>query len=133
MQRSVLDSYALLAFLQDEAGAGHVRLLLERSSAGDCTLHMSEVNYAEVKYVTIRKRGTHDWEKVARHLPSLPIRFHGVTRTLADTAANFKANNRISLADAFAAALARELEADLVTGDPEFECLKDEIAISWLE
>ena len=59
------------------------------------------------------------------------------TRALADTAADFKARFKLSLADAFAAALAQELDkekkAELVTGDPEFRPLGQEIKIHWLK
>jgi predicted nucleic acid-binding protein len=47
-------------------------------------------------------------------------------------AADFKARHRLSLADAFAAALAKELKAELVTGDPEFKTLEKELKIHWL-
>jgi len=40
---------------------------------------------------------------------------------------------RLSLADAFAAARAREKKAELVTGDPEFKPLDQEIKIHWLK
>jgi predicted nucleic acid-binding protein len=52
---------------------------------------------------------------------------------LADAAADFKSRHKISLADAFAAALARERKTDLVTGDPEFKPLEKEIKIDWLK
>ena len=62
-----------------------------------------------------------------------PIEFHPVTRSLADLAAAYKACHRLSLADAFAAALAKEKKAELVTGDKEFKALEKEIRIHWLE
>jgi len=37
------------------------------------------------------------------------------------------------LADAFAAALAKERKAEPVTGDPEFKPLEKEIKINWLK
>jgi hypothetical protein len=52
---------------------------------------------------------------------------------LADSAADFKARFRISLADAFAPALAKQKKAELVTGDPEFKPLESEIRINWLK
>jgi predicted nucleic acid-binding protein len=60
-------------------------------------------------------------------LRSLSIEFHPAARSLADSAAEFKARFKISLADAFAAALATEKKTDLVTGDPEFKPLEAEI------
>jgi predicted nucleic acid-binding protein len=56
-----------------------------------------------------------------------------VTRSLADLAAAYKARHRLSLSDAFAAALAKEKKAELVTGDKEFKALEKEIRIHWLE
>ena len=47
-------------------------------------------------------------------------------------AARFKAKGGISYADCFAAALAKQHKATLLTGDPEFKQLEDEISISWL-
>jgi predicted nucleic acid-binding protein len=52
---------------------------------------------------------------------------------LADTAADFKASFKLSLANASAAALAKEKKAQLVTGDPEFKPLVHEIKIHSLK
>jgi predicted nucleic acid-binding protein len=129
----VLDSYALLAYLRDEDTAETVQTLLEKASRKDAPLLMTEVNYAEVKYIVLRKDGRDAWNTVEASLGSLPIEFVPTSRSLADTAADFKANYRISLADAFAAALAKEKKSELVTGDREFEALEKEIKISWLK
>jgi len=128
----VLDSFALLCFLRGEAGDEKVARLLEQAGVRDEPLHMTEVNYAEVKYIVMRKDGADRWEEIAGELPALPIEFHPAARALAEIAANFKARYKVSLADAFAAALARERKADLVTGNPEFKRLEKEIKISWL-
>jgi ribonuclease VapC len=133
MPATVLDSFALLAFLRGEAGDAQVAALLEKAGERDHPLHMSEVNYAEVKYIVIRKDGAQRWEEVARDLPTLPIEFHPATRELADLAADFKSRVSFSLADAFAAALARRHKAELVTGDPEFKQVEGEIKIAWLD
>lgn len=66
-------------------------------------------------------------------LETLPIEFHPATRTLADTAADLKPRIKMSLAGAFAAALAREKKAELVTGDPKFKPLEKKIKILWLK
>ncbi len=128
----VLDSYALLAFLRGEPGEQKVTALLERAGEQDQFLQMTEANYAEVKYITVRKDGAPRWEEIARELRALPIEFHPIDRALAGLAADIKARHKISLANAFAAALAKERRADLVTGDPEFAPLEKEIKIAWL-
>jgi ribonuclease VapC len=128
----VLDSYALLAFLRGEDGDATVLRLLEKAGERDQPLLMSEVNYAEVKYIVLRKDGASRWKEIAADLPALPLEFHPATRSLADGAADFKARFKMSLADAFAAALAKEKKAELVTGDPEFKALEKELKIRWL-
>ena len=128
-----LDSHALLRLLRDEPGAETVSQLLEKASQRDQAVHMPEVNYAEVQYIIRRKDGDAVWAAIAGELRAAPIEFHPATRSLADLAAGFKARFRLSLADAFAAALAKEMKAELVTGDPEFKALEKEIRIQWLK
>lgn len=133
MPATVLDSRALVAYFQDEPGADHIEGLLTKAAQADRPLQMTEVNYAEVKYILIRKDGPEAWEAAARILVGLPIEFHSADRALADLAADFKARLKLSLADAFAAALAKKHKADLVTGDPEFKAVEKEIKIAWLK
>jgi predicted nucleic acid-binding protein len=94
---------------------------------------MTDANYAEVKYSIVKKDGAEAWAEAAKILQGLPIDFHATNRAMADTAADFKARFKISLADAFAAALAKEKKAELVTGDPEFKPLEKEIKVNWLK
>ena len=128
----VLDSFALLSFLRDEPGAETVADLLEKAEERRRPLQMTEVNYAEVQYVIRRKDGEAAWRIIADELAALPIEFHPVDRALADQAADFKMRFKLSLADAFAAALAKIKKAELVTGDQEFKQLEEEIKIIWL-
>ena len=131
--QTVLDSHALLAYFRGEEGGLKVRDLLDKAASADRALHMTDVNYAEVKYTLLKKDGASAWERAAEVLKSLPIDFHSTNHALADSAADFKARFKISLADAFAAALAKEKKAELVTGDPEFKPLEKEIKINWLK
>ena len=133
MPATVLDSFALIAYFRGEPAGVVVKELLQKASKADKPVHMTEVNYAEVKYMVIRKDGAERWDEIARELPTLPIEFHPATRALADLAADFKARHKLSLADAFAAALAREKKAELVTGDPEFKALEKDLKINWLD
>ena len=133
MPARVLDSFALIAYFRDEPGAQAVENLLIAAGKKDSSLSMSDVNYAEMKYSILKKDGGEAWTAAANVLQGLPIEFHGTNRVLADMAADFKARFKISLADAFAAALAKEKKAELVTGDPEFKSLEKEIKINWLK
>jgi len=133
MPAKVLDSFALIAYFRDETGAETMEDMLVAAGKKDSPLLMTDVNYAEVKYSIVRKDGAEAWEEAAKVLQGLPIDFHPTTRALADTAADFKARFKLSLADAFAAALAKERRAELVTGDPEFRPLEREIKIHSLK
>jgi len=132
MPATVLDSYALLALFRGESSGHAVKTLLHKAATSDRPLHMSEVNYAEVKYTLIKKDGLAAWNQAEDVLKSLPIEFHPADRVMADLAADFKARFPLSLADAFAAALAKDKKAELVTGDTEFKPLEKEIKINWL-
>ncbi len=133
MSATVLDSYALIAFFRGEAAGVPVKELLQKAGKADKPVHMTEVNYAEAQYMILRKDGAEAWAEAARILSALPIEFHPADRGLADLAADFKARFRLSLADAFAAALAKRYKAELATGDPEFKSLEKEIRIHWLK
>ena len=128
----VLDSFALLRLFRDEKGADTVAQLLEEAGRLKRRVLMTEVNYAEVQYIVRRKDGDDAWGNVERELSAIPIEFIPVGRELANAAAEIKSRFALSLADAFAAVLAELLDAQLVTGDPEFKPLKKELKILWL-
>jgi ribonuclease VapC len=133
MPAKVLDSFALIAYFRDEPGAQAMENLLIVAEKKGNPFYMTDVNYAEVKYSILKKDGPKAWDEAAKILESLPIEYYSTNRSLADGAADFKARFKLSLADAFAAALAKEKKAELVTGDPEFRSLEGEIKVSWLK
>ena len=134
MANRVLDSWALLAFFEDEPAAEAVEELLDQASREKHRLFMTSVNWAEVYSSTMREVSQEAAEQHAQIIANLPIDIVGVgdDLRLARQAAVFKATHRISLADAFAAALAKEKKAELVTGDREFKALESEIKVRWL-
>jgi predicted nucleic acid-binding protein len=134
MSAKVLDSWALVAFFEDEASANTVEELLHNAARERHRLYLSVVNWGEIYYSTIRRASQADADARALEIASLPIDIIGVADDLKLTrqASIFKATYRISYANAFAAALAKEKKAELVTGDPEFKALEREIRIAWL-
>jgi ribonuclease VapC len=135
MANHVLDSWALIAFFEDEPAAGAVEEILDQANRDKHRLYLSAVNWAEIYYNTMREVSRAAAEDQARMIANLPIDVIGVgdDLKLARQAAAFKATYRLSLADAFAVALAKEKKAELVTGDPEFKALEKEIKIKWLK
>jgi PIN domain nuclease of toxin-antitoxin system len=123
----VFDSYAVLALLFDEVGAAQVADLIAKASQFEFHISISVMNWAEIKYQILRRRGAAAWEQSRSRLLALPIEIVPADLTLAEAAAEYKAAHKMSLADAFAAALAKQRKAELVTGDKEFKSLEREL------
>jgi len=134
MANRVLDSWALIAFFEDEPAADAVEEILDQAGHEKHRLFLTSINWAEVYYSTMREVSQAVAEEHAQVIAGLPIDIVGIgdDLKLARQAAIYKATYRLSLADAFAAALAKEKKAELVTGDPEFKPLEKEIKILWL-
>jgi ribonuclease VapC len=132
MKRYVFDSYAMIAYFEDEPGAARVAQILRQLIQGKAKGYMSVVNWGEVYYNTMREEGIAEAEKVILQLDKFPIQIVEVNRNFAYEAAKLKGKYRIAYADCFAVALSVKLNASLVTGDPEFRKLKERISIQWI-
>ena len=132
LKNSVLDSYAVLAFLFKEEGHDKVFALFEKAIDADKKLLIAAPNWAEVRYIVERKVGTTKWQEVRVKLLGLPIDIVNADQELAELAGEVKATHKISLADCFAAALAFHKKAELYTGDPEFQSVMSTIKIIWI-
>jgi ribonuclease VapC len=109
-----------------------VEQLLSHAVATGRPVYITAVNWAEVLYIVRRREGQAGVNKVLEFGGNLPIDIVAVDAELAAIASEFKAAGRLSLADAFAAALAKQKKAGLVTGDPEFKTVEGAVKIHWL-
>ncbi len=128
----VLDSFAVMAHFRAESGGEKVLELLEKAGRDEVSLAMSFINVGEVAYLASRRWGKKYARALLDDLRGFPITFYDATEERILLAAWLKAGHQISYANAFAASLARELGAQLVTGDPEFKRLKENIPLFWL-
>ncbi len=128
----MLDSFALLAFLNKERGFEKVRSLLRGAVNAREPLLMNEINIGEVYYITARYRSVGLAEELLHRLETLPIEPVANSFTEVLEAARLKARFSISYADAFAVATAVRMDAVLVTGDPELRQVEQLISIDWL-
>ena len=128
----VLDSYSLMAFFQDEPGAEKVSALLAEAALKEKPAYLCVVNWGEIYYLTLRRGGKLVAQEAMANIQSLPIELVPADRQLTQIAAELKASHKMSYADAFAAALAKQKKAHLVTGDREFKPIEDEVKILWL-
>ncbi len=132
MKSTVLDSYAVLAFLFKEAGYEKVVAILEKASESENLLLIATPNWAEIRYQVERKVGRPKWRESRAKLLGLPIEVMPADIELAELAGEIKVSKRMSLADCFAAALAKQKKAELYTGDPEFHTVEKDIKIVWI-
>jgi predicted nucleic acid-binding protein len=132
LKSTVLDSYAVLAFLFKEEGHDKVYSLFDKAIEADKKLLIAAPNWAEIRYMVERKVGATKWREVRAKLLGLPIDIIDADQNLAEMAGEIKAMHKMSLADCFAAALAKQKKAEIYTGDPEFKEVEAEIRVIWL-
>jgi predicted nucleic acid-binding protein len=130
--RYVLDSYAMISFLQREEGFETVKKAMEKSIQKGIKLLMTTVNWGEVYYIIKREEGERVAEAMAEIMDTLPVELLSADRELAKQAAGLKSCKKMSYADCFAAAAAMINKATLITGDEEFKEVEKEISIEWI-
>jgi predicted nucleic acid-binding protein len=130
----VLDSFALLAFLEGERGMPRVRELLSGAEAGAHQIYLSLINFGEVLYITERENGLHSAQRTLAAIDQLPLQMVPVSQATVMAAAHIKARYPLSYADAFAVVAAQAHQGILVTGDREFRSVEKAgiIKIEWL-
>ena len=133
MKTYVLDASAVFAFLQKKPAARKVNELLKEAMRGKADILMSAVNYGEVYGVILREHGDQRAMATMSALNPLPIRLIDVTPQKAFRAAETKLKYKLYYVDSFAAALAMEYKATLVTGDSDFRRLGHSFTILWLK
>ncbi len=126
MKRFLLDTSALLTLRDDEAGASQVADLLyaaqkEKTNCFSCFITLMEVFYRVWKDES-EKEGRLAYEQCK----SLPLEWIHESKPLLEKAAEIKATNRLSVADAWIVGSALLTDAVLVHKDPEFETLNCE-------
>ena len=132
MRSSVLDSYAVLAYLFRERGYEAVVALLEKAAESGRNVFIAAPNWAEVRYQVQRKKSSAKWDEIRDKLLALPIEVVAATQELAEVAGSIKADRKMSLADCFAVALAKAHKAEVHTGNPEFKAVEHEVKVVWI-
>ena len=128
----VLDTWAVIAYLEDEPSAQQIADLIATAHEESIPVCMTVVNVGEVWYNIAREISEEDANSSVKELRDLRIQFVDADWELTQEAARFKSQHKMSYADCYAAALAKTKKADLVTGDSEFKILEDQIRIQWV-
>lgn len=125
----VFDTSAWLTLIEDEPGAEVVQNVLERTVSGNIKIYVSFMSFMEVFYISLQEREIEEAQIRIRLMESLPIKRVESTASLSIAAAKLKANYRLSVADAWIAALTKERNATLVHKDPEFDQIEDNFKV----
>ncbi|OGP61983.1 MAG: hypothetical protein A2170_02050, partial [Deltaproteobacteria bacterium RBG_13_53_10] len=105
-KKSLLDSFAILAWIQDEKGAQQVEELLYLAQDHKEELLLNIINLGEVFYRCARVRDIPFARDILEKLRLLPIKIYPCPNDLVLEASEIKAKHPIAYADAFAAATA---------------------------
>ena len=129
----VLDTYALLAYLQGESGASQIEKVLEDAAKEKCRLSLSLINMGELLYITERRGGVAKAQDALALIRQLPIDVLPVDEQTVFDAAHIKANHALSYADSFTVAICIQQNATILTGDPEFQSVETIVKLEWLK
>ncbi len=124
----VIDSSALLTLIEDEEGADRVQEVLRERD-----VILPWLVLMEVYYISQQENGKPEADRryaLMRHLPAEIVWEMDEPALL--TAARFKAEHRLSFADAVIAALAKRRGAVLLHKDPEYDALAEHIEMEAL-
>ena len=124
----VLDISALLCLREDESGAAAVEQILKESGSKG-RVFVSFISLMEFAYVLQQKLGEPEARRGYLELKQLPLQVIESDEELGMAAARIKVTHRLSVADAWVAATAERLFAELVHKDPEFESLQNDIVL----
>jgi predicted nucleic acid-binding protein len=126
--RYLLDTSALLALIEDEAGADRVEQVLQRGE-----VWLPWLVLLETSYITRQEQGEAEADHRYALIRRLPVTIlWEMDEPALLMAARLKATHRLSLVDAVIAALAMQQSATLVHKDPEFEVLAEQVSLEAL-
>ena len=134
MDRYVFNAYAVLAYLKDEVSAGTITEILNRAKEDKAKVFINWVTLGEVYYITCRENNENLALAAIEMIKAWPVTLVTCAEEEIIAAAKIKANYSLSYADAIVAATAKQQDAIVVTGDPEFKPLEKtyNIKMLWL-
>jgi predicted nucleic acid-binding protein len=130
----VFDACALIAFFNEEEGAGVVADLIMQANTREAHIYMSIVQVLEVYYDRIRVKGYEFADTVLQSICASSIQIiYDVSLTNVREAGRLKGRYDISLADSIACAAASSMSATLVTSDGKFKPVEEaeKISVFW--
>ena len=129
----VLDSHALLTYLEGEPGADFVENALGMADQGKVEMFMTIVNWGEVYYSLLRSKGERTAQEATFVLDQLPVEIVNMDMNLVQRASRIRERFRLPNGPCFAASLASSRGCPVLTGDELFRPLIEEVQILWMK
>jgi predicted nucleic acid-binding protein len=129
----VLDSSAILRYLDDEAGASRVVEIIKSHLAGSCEAVISALHWGEVAGITCKIHGRSAMDLALTRLSAFGLQIIPANGDRAVRASLIKLKRQIPYVDAFGVDLAGELpESIFVTADFDFKPASRDVKIEFL-
>jgi predicted nucleic acid-binding protein len=129
----VLDSSAILCYLDDEEGAERVAKIIKSHLAGGCEAVISALHWGEVAGITCKLHGRQAMDLALSRLSAFGIQVMSADAERAVRAALIKVKRNIPYVDAFGVELAAEVKDSIfVTADFDFKAATRDATIEFL-
>jgi predicted nucleic acid-binding protein len=129
----VLDSSAILRYLDNEAGAARVSEIIKWHLAGTCEAMISALHWGEVAGVTCKIHGMQAMDMVLSRLSAFGFQVVPADANRAVRASLIKVKRDIPYVDAFGVALAADSQDHVfVTADFDFKLATRDVKIEFL-
>jgi hypothetical protein len=129
----VLDSSAILRYLEGEAGSDRVSDIIKAHLAGKCETIISALHWGEVAGITHKMRGAGAMDLALSRLGAFGIQVIAADGSRAVSAALIKVKKDIPYVDAFGVELTAESrERVFVTADFDFKTASRDVKIEFL-
>lgn len=129
----VLDSSAILRYLDNEAGADRVAEIIKSHLAGRCAVLISALHWGEIAGITGKAHGSAAMELVLSRLSAFGFEVVPADGERAVRASLIKLKRQIPYVDAFGVELAAEArDRVFVTADFDFKAAARDVKIEFL-
>lgn len=128
----VLDAWALVELFTQKKKGLEVLHVIQKTVAKSGRLYLSLINWGEILYITEMRHGLQQKSFIKQKIAQMGIQIIDADAKRVELAASLKAQYRLPYADSFAAALALEKKADLITGDADFKKIEPKLKIIWV-
>jgi len=128
----IIDSYALITFLENGTGADFIRDLFLKAEEGSIKLAITSVNLGEVWSAIARATSPDLADETIKKINGMEIEIVDVDWILARQASFYKSITSITYTNCLAASLTKIRKGELITGDSNFKHIENEIRITYI-